>query len=70
MQGLAYAGRKPLMKVHGCGRMGGMGSRNVRPPEKRGLTFDHVLSRLEGELQKSRETGAELHNLTCVINNP
>jgi hypothetical protein len=31
------------------------------------LTFDHILSRLQGELQKSRETGAELHNLTGAM---
>jgi hypothetical protein len=31
-------------------------------------TFDHILSRLQGELQKSRETGAELYNLTGAMN--
>jgi len=36
----------------------------MRPPGKSGLTFDHILSRLQGELQKSRDTGAELHSLT------
>jgi hypothetical protein len=45
-----------------------MGSGNVRPLGKSGLTFDHILSQLQGELQKSRETGAELHNLTGAIN--
>jgi hypothetical protein len=39
----------------GLGGMGGMGS--LRPPGKSGLTFDHIISRLQGELQKSRETG-------------
>ena len=47
--------------------MGGMGG-NVRVPGKSGLTFDHILSRLQGELQKSRETGAELHSLTNAMN--
>jgi hypothetical protein len=40
----------------------------TRPPDKSGLTFDHILSRLQGELQKSRETGAELHNVTSTTN--
>ncbi|PPQ87158.1 hypothetical protein CVT25_000148, partial [Psilocybe cyanescens] len=40
--------------------MGGIG---LRPPGKTGLTFDVILSRLQGEVQKSRETGAELGGL-------
>ena len=32
------------------------------------ITFNHNLSRLQGELQKSRKTGAELHNLTGAMN--
>lgn len=47
--------------------MGGMGG-GMRPPGKSGLTFEHILSRLQGELQKSRETGAELHTLTGAMN--
>jgi hypothetical protein len=47
--------------------MGGMGG-GMRPPGKSGLTFDHILSRLQGELQKSRETGAELHTLSASMN--
>ncbi|EED83830.1 predicted protein [Postia placenta Mad-698-R] len=48
----------------------GLGDRdgNMRAPGKSGLTFDHVLSRLQSELQKSRNTGAELHSLTSVMN--
>lgn len=34
---------------------------------KSGLTFDHILSRLQNELQKSRETGSELNSLAGVI---
>jgi hypothetical protein len=30
--------------------------------------LDHLLSRLQEELQKSRETGAELHNLMGAMN--
>jgi hypothetical protein len=41
-----------------------MGTGNVSTSEKRGLTSDHILSRLQGELQKSCEMGVELHNLT------
>jgi hypothetical protein len=44
--------------------LGGMGTGNVSTSEKRGLTSDHILSRLQGELQKSCEMGVELHNLT------
>ena len=47
--------------------MGGMGG-NVRPPGKSGLSFDHILTRLQGELQKSRDTGTELHSLTSAMN--
>ncbi|KAF5358879.1 hypothetical protein D9757_012312 [Collybiopsis confluens] len=47
--------------------MGGMGA-GMRAPGKSGLTFDHILTRLQGELQKSRETGAELHTLTNAMN--
>ena len=43
----------------GLGGMGGMPrQRECEPLRKSGLTFDHILSRLQGELQKSRETGA------------
>jgi hypothetical protein len=37
-------------------------------PGKRRLAFNHILNRLQVELQKSCETGAELHNLTGVMN--
>ena len=62
-QGPAVAGqRRPAMQPQGLVGMGGMGG-SMRPPGKSGLTFDHILSRLQGELQKSRETGTELHSL-------
>jgi hypothetical protein len=42
---------------------------NIRAASgKSGLTFDHIWSRLKGELQKSHETGAEPHNLTGWMN--
>jgi hypothetical protein len=34
---------------------------------KSGLTFDHILNRLQNELQKSRETGTELSTLATVM---
>ena len=40
----------------------------MRPPGKGSPTFDHILTRLQGELQKSRETGAELHSLNGLTN--
>jgi hypothetical protein len=64
-QGSNNVARRPAMQAQGLGSMGG-GS--VRPPGKSGLTFDHMLRRLQGELQKTRETGAELHNLTGAMN--
>jgi hypothetical protein len=46
----------------------GWGGQRERPsPGKSGLTFDHILCRLQGELWKSREMGAELHNLTGAM---
>jgi hypothetical protein len=38
---------------------------NVRPSGESGLTFDHILCQLQDELQKSREMGEELHNVSC-----
>ncbi|KAJ7594070.1 hypothetical protein C8J56DRAFT_427278 [Mycena floridula] len=58
--------RRPPIGHQGLTGMGGMGG-SMRPPGKSGLTFDHILSRLQGELQKSRETGAELHTLTGAM---
>ncbi|THG94751.1 hypothetical protein EW026_g6778 [Hermanssonia centrifuga] len=65
--GMPGAARRSTMQPQGLVGMGGMGG-NARPPGKSGLTFDHILSRLQGELQKSRETGAELHSLTGAMN--
>lgn len=39
--------------------MGGMGG-GARQPSRNGLTIEHILQRLSGELQKSRETTVEL----------
>ncbi|KAG6850355.1 hypothetical protein H0H93_014309 [Arthromyces matolae] len=59
--------RRPQLSQQGLTGMGGMGG-SLRPPGKSGLTFDHILSRLQGELQKSRETGSELHTLSGAMN--
>ncbi|KAG1860899.1 hypothetical protein F4604DRAFT_1511700, partial [Suillus subluteus] len=59
----AHPQRRPALQS----QLGGMGG-SMRPPGKNGLTFDHILSRLQGELQKSRETGAELHSLSTAMN--
>ena len=37
-------------------------------PGNSGLIFDHILNRLQGELQQSQEMGAELHHLTGPMN--
>jgi len=50
------------MQPQGLVDTGGMGG-SMCPPGKSGLTFNHILSRLQGELQKSCETGAELLSL-------
>ncbi|KAG8872988.1 hypothetical protein FRB97_007135 [Tulasnella sp. 331] len=44
--------------------LGGMGAPRVG---KSGLTFDHILNRLQAELAKSRETGSELNQLTGTM---
>jgi hypothetical protein len=41
---------------------------SMRLPGKSGLTFDHIFTQFQGELQNSRKTGAEPHNLTGAIN--
>ncbi|KAG8814741.1 hypothetical protein FRC17_000992 [Serendipita sp. 399] len=38
-----------------------------RVPNKSGLSFDLILSRLQNEVQRSRETSAELHSLTAAM---
>lgn len=65
-QTAAGPARRPAIQQQGLVGMGGMGA-NMRAPGKSGITFDHILSRLQGELQKSRETGSELHSLTGAM---
>ncbi|KAF9493145.1 hypothetical protein BDN71DRAFT_1591270 [Pleurotus eryngii] len=47
--------------------MGGMGG-GMRASGKNGLTFEHILNRLQGKLQKSRETETELQSLNRTMN--
>jgi hypothetical protein len=65
-QGAPGPQRRPPMQSQGLIGMGGMGG-SMRPPGKSGLTFEHIFNRLQGELQKSRETGSELHSLTGAM---
>lgn len=46
--------------------LGGMST--IRLPGKTGLIFDLILSRIQGKLQKNRETGAELTSLAGSMN--
>ena len=39
-----------------------------QPGKSSGLTFDHIVSRIQGELNKSRDVSAELNNVTSSIN--
>ena len=55
------------MQAQGLGGTG-MGGGSVRPSGKSGLTFDHMLSRWQVELHKSRGTSAGLHYLIGVMN--
>ncbi|KAJ2931279.1 hypothetical protein H1R20_g5887, partial [Candolleomyces eurysporus] len=58
--------RPQIQQPSSLGGLGGM-SGGIRQPGKTGLSFDVILSRLQGELQKSRETGAELNTLTGAM---
>jgi hypothetical protein len=51
------------MQAQGLGERAAIGSTSVRAPGKSGVTFNHILSRLQGELQMSQEMGAELLDL-------
>jgi hypothetical protein len=58
--------RRTQLAQQGLTGMGGMGG-NIRPPGKSGLSFELIFSRLQGELQKTKDTGAELQNLTSAL---
>ncbi|GAA5887631.1 hypothetical protein JCM16303_001454 [Sporobolomyces ruberrimus] len=57
----------------GQGMMGGGGVGVARRPARapinaqNGLSFEHVLSRLQGELQKSRDTGSNLNDVNSTL---
>ncbi|KAM0785979.1 hypothetical protein ACM66B_006797 [Microbotryomycetes sp. NB124-2] len=43
-------------------------ARNVGGTQANGLSFEHVFNRLQGELQKSRDTSSHLGDLTSALN--
>ena len=55
--------RRAQLAQQGLGGMGGLRT----PGSKTGLSFDVILSRLQGELQKSKQTGHELDTLTGAM---
>ena len=55
----------PSQGLLGNGALGGMGG--APRQMKSGLTFDHILSRLQAELSKSRDTGNDLQQLAGVM---
>ncbi|KAJ7078511.1 hypothetical protein C8R44DRAFT_895937 [Mycena epipterygia] len=66
--GIAPQRRPQIPMIHqGLAGLGGMGG-GVRTPG-RGLTLDHIFSRLQAELAKSRDTGHDLQVLTGALNN-
>ncbi|KAJ7083608.1 hypothetical protein B0H15DRAFT_932277 [Mycena belliarum] len=67
--GLPAQRRPQIPMLHqGLAGLGGMGGGGPRAPG-RGLTLDHIFSRLQAELAKSRDTGHDLHVLTGALNN-
>ncbi|KAJ7182604.1 hypothetical protein C8R43DRAFT_967543 [Mycena crocata] len=66
--GMSQQRRPQVPMIHqGLAGLGGMGG-GVRAPG-RGLTLDHIFSRLQAELAKSRDTGHDLQVLTGALNN-
>ena len=47
---------------NGVGIMGGMGG-GARQPGRSGLSFEHIMNKLQSELARIRETGAELNQV-------
>ena len=58
--------RRTQLAQQGLTGMGGMGG-NIRPPGAAYRKFKLIFSRLQGELQKIEDTGAELQNLTSAL---
>ncbi|KAJ7694814.1 hypothetical protein B0H17DRAFT_1198971 [Mycena rosella] len=64
--GLAAQRRPQMPMIHqGLAGLGGMGGGQRAPG--RGLTLDHIFSRLQAELAKSRDTGNDLQVLTGAL---
>ena len=64
------AQRRPSLQpqANGLSGIGGLGGGMRQPGKSSGLTFDHIVSRIQGELNKSRDVSAELNNVTSSIN--
>ncbi|CAE7115937.1 unnamed protein product [Rhizoctonia solani] len=65
-QAIARRQQGPLSGNSQLGGLGGLGQGQTRPGSK-GLSFDHILNKLQMELQRSRETGQELQHLTSAM---
>ena len=52
--------------MNGITGLGGLGP-NTNRPGKSGLTFEHILGRLRDEMQKSRDTNAELNVVVSTM---
>lgn len=64
--GPAATTRRPIHQMGNA--MGGLGGNARAPGQRSGPSFDHILSKIQSELQKSREAGADLHGLTTTMN--
>ncbi|KAH7096147.1 hypothetical protein BKA62DRAFT_720590 [Auriculariales sp. MPI-PUGE-AT-0066] len=62
--------RRPMSQMNqmAMNSMGGLGASTRAPGTRSGLSFDHIMSKIQSELQKSRDTGAELHGLANAMN--
>lgn len=59
------AQRRPAMQVQGHTALGQLAP--VMRPKQTGLSFDHILNRLQSELQRSRDTAGELKVLNGTV---
>ncbi|KIM77011.1 hypothetical protein PILCRDRAFT_12373 [Piloderma croceum F 1598] len=64
---LQASGRGAFPFVQGSNDGAKRPPRDHAPSLEEWLAFDHILSRFQGELQKSCETSAKLHNLTGAM---
>jgi len=62
--------RRPMSQMNhmALNSMGGLGGSTRAPGARSGLSFEHIMSKIQSELQKSRDTGSELHGLANAMN--